>query len=297
MVVELAAYLEGTNHAGTVRDMVVSRGKSNVLAVMIDPRSPAATLVDPLEALRVKLTLVDVSTMAAAHGDFADQLKAGKLAIEPHPMLTAAAQHALTRPLSGAEALERRKPVVDTSPIVAAELAVWGVLHVAHPPCHVSTSMKWRKERSRDEREHRGDRAAALRLLQAGAGFVFALMGWTQFFEAKGIEVAEDHLGRPSVARHVLAHLLDEQREREAQLAEAAQLETAPVPAGLPAVDGLTPMESIRANDPATGLSRRSSAAAGRCTKTARGAARRTPASSGSGARSRQAAEGAEGGP
>jgi hypothetical protein len=130
VVVELAAYLEGTDHAGTVRDMVANRGKGKVLAVMIDPRSPAATLVDPLKALRVDLTLADVHTMASAHGDFADQLKAGRLAIEPHPVLTAAAQHAMTRPLSGAEALERRKPTVDTSPIVAAELAVWAVLHV-----------------------------------------------------------------------------------------------------------------------------------------------------------------------
>lgn len=72
IVVELSAYLEGTNHAGTVRDMVVNRGKSRVLAVMIDPRSPAATLVEPLEALRVEFTLADVHTMAAAHGDFSD---------------------------------------------------------------------------------------------------------------------------------------------------------------------------------------------------------------------------------
>jgi hypothetical protein len=87
-------------------------------------------LVEPLEALRVDITLADTHTMAASHGDFSDLLKAGKLAIEPHPALTAAARHAMTRPLSGAEALERRKPAVDTSPIVASELAVWAVLHV-----------------------------------------------------------------------------------------------------------------------------------------------------------------------
>jgi hypothetical protein len=76
------------------------------------------------------ITLADTHTMAASHGDFSDLLKVGKLAIEPHPALTAAARHAMTRPLSGAEALERRKPTVDTSPIVASELAVWAVLHV-----------------------------------------------------------------------------------------------------------------------------------------------------------------------
>ena len=139
IVVELAAYLEGTTHAGTVRDMVVGRGKSRVLAVMLDPRSPTSTLVEPLEELRVDITLADWHVMAAAHGDFADLLKAGKLAIGPHPALTAAAQRAMVRPLSGAEALERRKPAVDTSPIVAAELAVWAVLHVVRhvPRIHV----------------------------------------------------------------------------------------------------------------------------------------------------------------
>lgn len=139
VVVELASYLEGTAHAATIRDLVLSRGRSKVLAVMIDPRSPAATLVDPLKAMRVELTLADVHTMASAHGDFLDQLKTGTLIIEPHPALTAAAKHAQTRPLSGAEALERRKPIVDTSPIVAAELACWGVLHVVRqvPRIHV----------------------------------------------------------------------------------------------------------------------------------------------------------------
>jgi hypothetical protein len=139
IVVELAAYVPGTDHAGTVRDMVASQGKREVLAVMLDPRSPAATLVEPLKELRVELTLADWHVLASAHGDFADQLKAGKLAIEPHPTLTAAAQHAMTRPLSGAEALERRKPAVDTSPIVAAELATWAVLHIVRrvPQIHV----------------------------------------------------------------------------------------------------------------------------------------------------------------
>jgi hypothetical protein len=130
IVVKLAGYLSGTDHAGVIRDMVTGRPKREVLAVLLDPRSPAATLVEPLEALRVDITLADTHTMAASHGDFSDLLKAGKLTIEPHPALTAAARHAMTRPLSGAEALERRKPAVDTSPIVASELAVWAVLHV-----------------------------------------------------------------------------------------------------------------------------------------------------------------------
>jgi hypothetical protein len=130
IVVELAAYLEGTSHGGTVRDMVVSRGTSKVLAVMIDPRSPAATLVDPLKALGVEVTEASTHVVAAAHGDFLDELRAGRLAIEKHSALDAAAKYAMSRQLAGGEALERRKPSVDASPILAAELATWAVLHI-----------------------------------------------------------------------------------------------------------------------------------------------------------------------
>ena len=74
IVVELAAYLEGTNHVATIRDMVLGRGKRRVLAVMIDPRSPAATLVEPLEQLRVEFTLADVHTMARNGSEFGGAL-------------------------------------------------------------------------------------------------------------------------------------------------------------------------------------------------------------------------------
>jgi hypothetical protein len=53
--------------------------------------------------------------------------------------------------------------------------------------------------------------------------------GWTAFFESKGIEIAEDDLGRASIARHLLARLIAEQREREARLLEEAAAQQAPV--------------------------------------------------------------------
>jgi hypothetical protein len=59
--------------------------------------------------------------------------------------------------------------------------------------------------------------------------------GWLEFFRKRGIEVADDHLGRPSVRRGVLGDLLDERKEREAQLAERPRPERTPVPAGVPA--------------------------------------------------------------
>jgi hypothetical protein len=75
------------------------------------------------------------------------------------------------------------------------------------------------------------------------------LVGWEAFFAAKGIQVASDHLGRPSVARYVLSDLLDEQQEREARLAEeAANAATLnqPVPVvGIPALEGSTAYETM----------------------------------------------------
>jgi len=77
------------------------------------------------------------------------------------------------------------------------------------------------------------------------------LVGWEAFFEERYITVMDDSLGRPSVARHVVADLLDEQREREARLAEeaaanAATLEQS-VPVGVPALENAGPYESMMA--------------------------------------------------
>ena len=139
IVVELAAYVPGTDHSSTICNMVAGQGRHKVLAVMLDPRSPAATLLEPLRVLRVDVTEASTHVVSAAHGCFLDELRAGRLAIEKHPQLDTAAKYAMSRQLAGGEALERRKPAVDTSPVLAAELAVWAVLHVSRivPRIHV----------------------------------------------------------------------------------------------------------------------------------------------------------------
>lgn len=126
VTVALVEYLDGSDTAAKVAE--IAGRAADLLGVVIDPRSPAATLIGPLESLGVAVTQVNAHQVAVAHGRFVDELRAGRLKIADHPQLDAAAQHALTRPLSGAEALERRKPAVDTSPLVAAELAVWKAL-------------------------------------------------------------------------------------------------------------------------------------------------------------------------
>ena len=68
IVVELAAYVAGTDHSSTIRNMVASHGKHNVLAVMLNPRSPAATLLEPLRLLRVDVTEASTHVVSAAPG-------------------------------------------------------------------------------------------------------------------------------------------------------------------------------------------------------------------------------------
>jgi hypothetical protein len=75
------------------------------------------------------------------------------------------------------------------------------------------------------------------------------ITGWARALAERNIEVAEDDLGRPSVQRHVLGELLVDDREREARLAaqraEQAAALKAPVPGGVPALDGASPYESM----------------------------------------------------
>ena len=75
------------------------------------------------------------------------------------------------------------------------------------------------------------------------------MSGWSEFFRECGIEVAPDDLGRPSVPRQVLGELLVEQEQHDArvaaQRAEQAAAQKAPVPAGVPALEGASPFESL----------------------------------------------------
>ena len=129
--VALIEYLHGTDNAARIAE--IAGMTTQLLGVVIDPRSPAATLVDPLTALEVALVTPTAHEVAVAHGRFIDELRAGRLKIGDHPQLDAAAQHALTRPLAGGEALDRRKAFVDSSPLIAAELAIWCVFAPPEP--------------------------------------------------------------------------------------------------------------------------------------------------------------------
>ena len=98
ITVALVEYLNGTDNAATVAEIA---GRAvGLLGVVIDPRSPPATLIEPLHAIGVALTTPTTHEVAVSHGRFVDELRAGRLRIAEHPNLDAAAQHALARPLA-----------------------------------------------------------------------------------------------------------------------------------------------------------------------------------------------------
>jgi hypothetical protein len=129
ILVELAAYVDSTD---AVEAVVRLHSERTVHAVALDPRSPAATAVKPLEDAGVWLTELSTHDVAVAHGTFVDLLGAGRLRHTGQPELTAAIRHGQQRRLGGATAFERRGAQVDVSPAVAAEIALWALLDVEH---------------------------------------------------------------------------------------------------------------------------------------------------------------------
>jgi hypothetical protein len=79
--------------------------------------------------------------------------------------------------------------------------------------------------------------------------------GWETMLETRGIELFSDDLHRPSIAREDARALVGERMQWERESAEKARrrqesLEALPVPAGIPALEHGSAMESLMANDP-----------------------------------------------
>ena len=79
--------------------------------------------------------------LADANGRLVDSLRRRLLRIpDPHPELTAAVQWAVVRPIGDGQVVDKRRSERDAAPLVALELAVWGLL--TDPPsvaCRRST--------------------------------------------------------------------------------------------------------------------------------------------------------------
>jgi hypothetical protein len=92
----------------------------------LDPRSPSSTLIEPLQAEGMPLKLADTVAVATAHGQFADLLYADRLRLRGHGSLDEAMRQAEARRLAGSTAIDRYA-VTEMAPLMAAELAVWGL--------------------------------------------------------------------------------------------------------------------------------------------------------------------------
>jgi hypothetical protein len=133
LVYELVAYLAGT--AGAVEEIVELHGRWKVLGVVIDPMGGATTLRRPLaEQPGIRVVEPTAADVKVAHGEFVDLHQARQVRHARRAELDAAIQHLSERPLGGQPVFERRGAPVDVAPVIAAELALWGLLNTKPPP-------------------------------------------------------------------------------------------------------------------------------------------------------------------
>lgn len=96
---------------------------SEPVALVVNPKSQSATLIEPLRAEGIIACEPTAEEVATAHGEFLDAIDGG-LEHLGQKELTDAVRAAQQRPLSGAKAWDP-KVVVDQSPLVTATLATW----------------------------------------------------------------------------------------------------------------------------------------------------------------------------
>ena len=120
------------------------RERWNPVAIALDPKGPAVSLIDELEKRGVtkpddpdhpaygQLAIPSVPDVAAACGQFADAVRQGTLRHLGQEPLRQAVLGAKTRPLGDAWAWARRVSSADISPLVAATLARWAYETRAH---------------------------------------------------------------------------------------------------------------------------------------------------------------------
>ena len=100
--------------------------RNDIRAVVVDARSPAATLLDDLKQSKVRVTTTSAQDMAVACGRFFDGVMDGTVRHIAQPQLTQALGSAAKRDLESGWAWSRKNSASDITPVVAATLALWG---------------------------------------------------------------------------------------------------------------------------------------------------------------------------
>lgn len=110
----LPGYVKARCEAGDIR------------SVVIDGASPAASIVDELKRLKIRVTTTSARDYAGACGTFYDGVHEEWLRHTGQPQLTAALGGARKRALGDAWAWNRKSTTADITPVVAATLALFG---------------------------------------------------------------------------------------------------------------------------------------------------------------------------
>ncbi len=111
-------------------DWLVDKYKNNpISAVVIDAKSPAASLISDLRKKRVRVSVTNVDGMTNACAQFYDAAHSGKLVHTGQPQLTKSLNSARKREVGDRWAWNRKTTDSDITPIVAATLAHGGVLN------------------------------------------------------------------------------------------------------------------------------------------------------------------------
>lgn len=91
--------------------------------IIVDGYAPAASLMEPLEALGLKVVRYGTKEVTAAVGLFYDALLDGSVQIRPHDKLDDAAAGVIKRMIGQSWLWSRSSPAVDITPLFAATLA------------------------------------------------------------------------------------------------------------------------------------------------------------------------------
>lgn len=124
----LVEVIENLPNVDWAADYVIERcRRHDIAAVVIDKRSTAATLIQPLRLADVPVIGTDSARMAQACGMFFDAVTETKrLRHVGQAELTDALKAASTRTVLDAWAWDKKKPTADITPLTSATLALWG---------------------------------------------------------------------------------------------------------------------------------------------------------------------------
>jgi hypothetical protein len=135
--VEVVDYKAGT---GWLVKRIVEVASRHVAAnVVIQPNSPAGSMIAELDEAGLRIMKVNTVEYAQACGMFYDAVTDGAIRHIGQPELNFAVNGTIKRPSGDAFVWDRRKSSIDISPLTAVTLAAWG--HKTHGAVDVSEAV------------------------------------------------------------------------------------------------------------------------------------------------------------